>query len=62
MRFLIVTTILEHFGEDAFGRGCHGHASKSKETLYSVSCDLSAASAPGKSAGSGTRTALIETK
>jgi hypothetical protein len=34
MRFLIITTILEHFGEDDFGRDGHGHASKSKETLY----------------------------
>ena len=28
--------ILEHFGEDAFGRDGHGHASESKETLYEV--------------------------
>jgi hypothetical protein len=34
MRFLIITTTLEHFDEDAFGRDGHGHASKSKETLY----------------------------
>jgi hypothetical protein len=26
--------ILQHFGEDAHGRDGHGHASKSKETLY----------------------------
>jgi hypothetical protein len=26
---LIITTILEHFAEDAFGRDGHGHASKS---------------------------------
>ena len=30
--------------------------------IYSVSCDLSAAPAPGQSAGSGTRPVLIETK
>jgi hypothetical protein len=29
--------ILEHFGEDAHGRDGHGHASKSKETLYILS-------------------------
>jgi hypothetical protein len=34
MRFLIITTTLDHVGEDAFGRDGHGHASKSKETLY----------------------------
>jgi hypothetical protein len=28
--------ILEHFGEDAFGRDGHGHASKSKEKF----CEL----------------------
>jgi hypothetical protein len=38
MRFLIIATILEHFGEDAFGedafgRDGPGHVSKSKETL-----------------------------
>jgi hypothetical protein len=26
--------MLEHFDEDAHGRDGHGHASKSKETLY----------------------------
>jgi hypothetical protein len=33
-----------------------------KKQLYSVSCDLSAGPAPGQSAGSDTRRALIETK
>jgi hypothetical protein len=28
--------ILEHFGKDAHGRNGHGHASKSKETLYLI--------------------------
>jgi hypothetical protein len=36
MRFLIITTDLEHFDEDAFGPDGHGHASKSKEILYLV--------------------------
>jgi hypothetical protein len=34
MRFLIISTIFEHFGEDAFGRGGHGHSSESKEKLF----------------------------
>jgi hypothetical protein len=34
MRFFIITTILEHFDVGAFGCDGHGHASKSKETLY----------------------------
>jgi hypothetical protein len=34
MRFLIIMNLFEHFGEDAFGRDRHGHASKPKETLY----------------------------
>jgi hypothetical protein len=33
---LSLRPILEHFGEDAFGRDGHGHASKSKETLYAI--------------------------
>jgi hypothetical protein len=35
---------------------------KNQKLSYSVSCDLSAAPAPGQSAGSGTRPALIKTK
>jgi hypothetical protein len=43
---LTITTILDHFGEDAHGRDGYGHdhASKSNETLYIFSKNAS----PGK--------------
>jgi hypothetical protein len=34
MAILIRNLICDHFCEDAYGRDGHGHASKSKETLY----------------------------
>jgi hypothetical protein len=33
MQLLIITTIPDHFGEDAFGCDGQDHASKSKKTL-----------------------------